>query len=245
MQNISRKIVAFVTALSVGFFIVININLNNKPLSRQLSAKEYKDAIDERNKLFKEIEVLREENSLSKGKINSYAHDDKNHEKVASDMLLQLNDYGMLTGLSAVKGPGLVIKIEDGEPNENRGTSYEPFSNLFHNNDAAMLLNEIRNAGGEAIALNNHRIVPGTSIECNGAFLGFDDGSMETAPFLYYIIGDPEQLKLQLTKEGGYINKLIIRKLKVEIEIKDEIVIPASTQNFDTSFMTQNKIKEK
>lgn len=245
MQSVSGKIVAFVASLAIGFLIVINIDLNNLPVKRQLSAKAYKEAIDERNKLFKELEILEEENDVTKEKINSYSYDDKKHEKVVSDMLKQVNDYGMVTGLSAVKGPGVVIKIEDGDKNKDGKTQYGAFSNIFHDNDAVMVLNEIRNAGGEAVALNNHRIIPSTSIECNWAFLGFDDDSMEYAPFYYYVIGDPEQLKLQLTKEGSYINKLIIRKLKVEIEIKEEIVIPASTQNFDTRFMTQNKTKEK
>ena len=33
-------------------------------------------------------------------------------------MLAQVNAYGMITGLSAVKGPGIVIKIEDGNTKE-------------------------------------------------------------------------------------------------------------------------------
>lgn len=245
MQSISGKIVAFITSLAVGFLIVINIDLDNLPLKRQLSAKDYKEAIDERNKLFKELEILEEENDVTKEKINSYSYDDKKHEKVVSDMLKQVKDYGMVTGLSAVTGSGVVIKIDDRQNNQSREAQYGVFSNIFHDNDAIMVLNEIRNVGGEAVALNNHRIIPGTSIECNWAFLGFDDDSMEGAPFYYYVIGDPEQLKLQLTREGSYINKLIIRKISVEIEIKEEIVIPASTQKFDTSFMMQNKTKEK
>lgn len=245
MHNISGKIVAFVTALAIGFLIAINIDFNNTPLLRQLSAKEYKDAIDERNKLFKELEILRDENYLSKEKINSYTHDDKNHEKVSSDMLSQLNDYGMVTGLSAVKGPGVVIQIKDGEPKRTGETEYETMSRIFHNDDAAMVLNEIRSAGGEAVAVNNHRIISRTSISCGWAFLEFDDNSLEPEPFYYYVIGDPEQLMLNLTKVGSYINKLIIRKLNVEIEAKEEIIIPASAQSFDSSFMTQEKIKEK
>ena len=41
-----------------------------------------------------------------------------------------------------------------------RETSYETLSKIFHDNDAAMVLNEIRTAGAEAMALNNHRIIP-------------------------------------------------------------------------------------
>ena len=179
----------------------------------------------------------------SKEKINSYTHDDKKQEKLAEDMLSQVTDYGMITGLSPVKGPGIVIKIEDGDINRREETSYETLSKIFHDNDAAMVLNEIRTAGAEAVALNNHRIISTTSIDCNWAFLGFDDDTTEYSPFYYYVIGNPEQLKLKLTKEGSYINKLMVRKLKVDIEVKEEIIIPSSTQSFDTNFMKENKIK--
>lgn len=245
MSRLTGKIVSFIASLIVGFLIVININLNRLPIAKQLSAKEYKDAIDERNKLFKELEILKDENYTTKEKIDSYAQYDGKKEKVVNDMLDQVNDYGMITGLSSVKGPGIVVKIQDGDSNRKEETPYETLSKIFHNNDAAMVLNEIRSAGAEAVAIKNHRIIPTTSIECNGPFLGFDDYSIEHAPFYYYAIGDPEQLKLKLTREGSYINKLIVRKLKVEIEVKDEIIIPASIQKFDANFMRESETKEK
>ena len=118
MKNISGKIVAFIATLIIGFIIAINIKLNKSPALKQLNAKEYKDAIDERNKLFKDLETLRTENNYSKDKINSYTHDDKKQEKLVKDMLAQVNDYGMITGLLPVKGQGIVIKIEDGDTNQ-------------------------------------------------------------------------------------------------------------------------------
>lgn len=243
MKSISSKILAFIASLVVGFLIVINMKLGTLPVSKQLSAKEYKDAIDERNKLFKEIETLRDEKYATKEKINSYTHYDGKDEKIVADMLAQLNDYGMVTGLSAVKGPGVVITIKDGDYNIREETSREIQSKILHNTDAAMILNEIRLAGAEAIALKNHRIIAGTAIKCGWAFLELEDTSQEYGPFYFYVIGDPEQLKLKLTKEGSFINKLILRKLKVEIEVKDEIIIPASNQNFTPSFMKQSEVK--
>lgn len=239
MKDISGKVIAFISSLIVGFLIIINIKLSTLPVSKQLSAKEYKEAIDERNKLFKELEILKEENYTTKNKINSYVHDDKKDEKVVSDMLSQLNDYGMISGLSAVKGPGVVIKITDGPNEKINETRYETLSKIFHDSDAVMVLNEIKLAGAEAIAINNHRIIPSTGMDCGWAFIEFDDDTLEPGPFYYYAIGDPEQLMLNLNKEGSYINKLIIRKLKVEIEMKDEIILPASSQSFDTKFMEE------
>lgn len=243
MKGINGKILTFAVSLFIGFLIAINITLNKLPITRDLNAKDYKEAIDQRNKLLKEMEVLKNENYVNKEKIDSYTKPDKKSDAVVKDMLAQTNVYGMLTGTLAVKGPGIVIKIEDGDSNWKKESSYETLSKMFHDNDAAMVLNEIRAAGAEAVALNNHRIIPSTSINCNWAFLGFDDDTTEYAPFYFYVIGDPEQLEVKLTKEGSYLNKLMVRKLKVQIERKDEIVLPSSKQSFDTRFMEVTKIK--
>lgn len=244
MKNLNGKIIAFTASLAVGFLIVVNIKLEKSPLKRQLNAKEYKDAVDERNKLLSELGILEKENNENNNKISSYTHDDKKQEKIAGDMLQQVKDYGVVTGQFAVKGPGVVIKIEDGDINTREETQAQTLRKIFHDIDAAMVLNEIRLAGAETIALNNHRIIPGTSVNCNGAFIGFEDETMEYAPFYFYAIGDPEQLKLKLSKEGSYLNTLSIRKLKVEIEEKDEIIIPSSNQNFTPASMKEYNAKK-
>lgn len=244
MKNLNGKIIAFTASLAVGFLIVVNIKLEKSPLNRQLNAKEYKDAVDERNKLLSELGILEKENNENNNKISSYTHDDKKQEKIAGDMLQQVKDYGVVTGQFAVKGPGVVIKIEDGDINTREETQAQTLRKIFHDIDAAMVLNEIRLAGAETIALNNHRIIPGTSVNCNGAFIGFEDETMEYAPFYFYAIGDPEQLKLKLSKEGSYLNTLSIRKLKVEIEEKDEIIIPSSNQNFTPASMKEYNAKK-
>lgn len=243
-KNVTGMVVVFIAALVIGFLIVINIKIKKAPMAKQLNAKEYKDAIEERNKLFKELEILRDENYESVEKINSYDVDDEKHEKIVGDMASLLNDYGMLTGLTPVKGPGVVIKIEDGPINIKEETARDTSSKIFHDKDAFMVLNEIRNAGAEAIAIKNHRVIPSTSINCNGPFLGFENDTIESAPFYFYIIGDPEQLEVKLTKDGSYINELILRKLRVEIEVKEEIIIPSSSQPFDTIFMRESEIKQ-
>ncbi|ATD55221.1 DUF881 domain-containing protein [Clostridium chauvoei] len=241
MKRATGKILIFFGSILLGFFIINGISLKNMPRMVQLNAIEYKKAIDERNQLYKEVEGLREENYKNKEKMNSYNHDDKRQEKVFEDMKNQVKDYGMITGLSDVKGPGVVLKITDGDINLKQDTQFETWRKILHDSDMALVLNEARKAGGEAIAVNNHRVIPLTGVVCNWAFIGFDDDSMEYAPFYIYIIGDPEQLKTALLSEDSHIQKLILRELKVEIEIKDEITIPGTIQNLESKYMERHE----
>ncbi|MGL5381376.1 DUF881 domain-containing protein [Clostridium sp.] len=238
MKDKTGKALAFLASSAIGFLIVNNINLEKLQTSFQLNAVEYQKAIEERNKLYKEIEFTQEENDMLRDKIDSYDdNDDAKQEKLIEDMKNQVKDYGTLIGQSEVKGPGLVIKVNDGDINRKEDTPFETWRKIFHDNDMAFLLNDIRNAGAEAIAVNNHRVLPYTGVECGWAFILFEDESTEAAPFYIYMIGDPEQMKSYLLAEGSYLQNLILRKLNVEIEVKDEIVIPSTLQNTDVKFM--------
>ena len=107
----------------------------------------------------------------------------------------------------------------------------------------AHILNELRNAGAEAISMNDHRILPNTSVSCYWAFIGFEDESKIFAPFDIYAIGNPEELKATLLAENGIIQKLLLRKIKVEIEEKDEIIISATKQNTEAKYMERYESK--
>ncbi|MDI9216137.1 DUF881 domain-containing protein [Clostridium tertium] len=155
----------------------------------------------------------------------------------------QLFDYGALSGITSVKGPGLVIEIKDGDIDRKLDADYEIWRKIFHENDLSMVLNELRNAGAEAITMNNHRILPNTGVKCYSAHIGFEDESSTYAPFYIYAIGNPEEMKAYLLAENGFIQKLIIRKIKVEIEVKDEIIIPATKQSVEARYMQRYEEK--
>lgn len=103
-----------------------------------------------------------------------------------------------------------------------------------------MVINELRYIGAEAIALNSYRILSNTGVTCNWAFIGFEDESMEMAPFYFYAIGDPEQLETAIKAEGSYINELMIRKLKIEVNTMENIIISPTNKIYDSVYMKRN-----
>lgn len=105
----------------------------------------------------------------------------------------------------------------------------------------ALILNELRVAGAEAISVNNHRIVPWSGVICNWAFIGFDDGGMEYAPFNIYVIGDPEKLKAALLEDGSHVKELMFRKLYVDIQEIDQIIMPPTRANGSVKYMERDE----
>ena len=62
MVKNKSKFFLFLGTILIGFFIVINIDINNTNSFFKMNSKEYKNAIEERNKLYDEITALSEDN---------------------------------------------------------------------------------------------------------------------------------------------------------------------------------------
>ncbi|MBU5454605.1 DUF881 domain-containing protein [Caproiciproducens sp. MSJ-32] len=238
MNFTKGKLFILIGGIITGFFITNNIGKTAKITSNFLSSQEYQDAIEERNKLLREIENIREENIEYRFKISKYkGNSPEKTQKIIEDMKKQLADYGRLSGINAVTGPGVVLTIQDGEFNKILDTQADIWRKIFHEDDMALVLNEIRNTSAEAIAINDRRILPNTGVSCSWAFIGFEDDAKEHPPFYIYIIGNPDELMTSLLAEDSYIQKLILREIKVEIEKREEIVIPATFQNTIAKYM--------
>lgn len=223
----NSKIMLYLSAIIVGLLISTNFKFNGISKFMDLDTKEYKSILEERNKLTREINALEKDNKELNSKILSYSTTDNKSEKIIKDMKDQIEYYGMLSGNNEVKGTGIKITINDGIINEN-DTDFEKTNKILHDKDMRNLLNSVKLAGAQAITVNNHRITLHSAVQCNGSFLLFDDGSVEKAPFSIFAIGDPESLKTNLNKEGGYLKKLKARGLNINLESIGEIAMPAA-----------------
>lgn len=241
MEKKPEHFFVFIATLSLGFLISINFNFDREQSYNSLNTMEYQGAIEERSRLYKEIGALKESNVDANRKINQYKQDDVKNDEILEDMKEQISDYGMFTGLSAVEGPGIILTLNDGITDVNNEGYEEVMSKLLHDSDMALVLNELRQAGAEAICVNNHRIVPWSGVVCAWAFIQFDDSSMESAPFKIYAIGDPEKLKAALLEDGSHVKQLMIKKLFVEIEESEKITMPASTSMGDVTYMERDE----
>lgn len=226
MKKNRNSIIIGIFSVAIGFFLIQNFNYENFDYSMNINAKEYQKAQQEKDKLMKRVEALKKDNDEVLEKISIYNMAYKN-ERILKDMKEQSEFYGMVTGSNEVKGPGIKITAMDGDINYNTGSDYEKRSKIIHDYDMNNIINAIRIAGAESISINNHRVALTTTVQCNGAFLLFEDGSLEMAPFNIYAIGDPETLKLTLAGEGSYLKKLKARGIKIEIESSSEIKMPS------------------
>lgn len=241
MKNSKGFFFVFIATIILGVLISINFNFAGIQSYSQLNSTEYQNAVEERATLYKEIGNLKEDNIEKKDKIRNYAKNYTKNDKILDDMKAQISDYEMFIGLNKIEGSGIILKINDGTTNALEESTDEINSKLLHDNDMALILNELRVAGAEAISVNNHRIVPWSGVICNWAFIGFDDGGMEYAPFNIYVIGDPEKLKAALLEDGSHVKELMFRKLYVDIQEIDQIIMPPTRENGSVKYMERDE----
>lgn len=244
MKNNKGFFFVFIATIILGVLISMNFNFKGIQSYSQLNATEYQNAVEERAALYRDIGNLQEDNNEKKDKIRNYVQNDKKNDKILDDMKTQISDYKSFIGSNNVEGPGIILKINDGTTNALEENTDEINNKLLHDNDMALVLNELRVAGAEAISVNNHRILPWSGVICNWAFLGFDDGGMEYAPFNIYAIGDPEKLKAALLEDGSHVKQLMLRKLYVDIKVVDKIIMPPTTANSNVKYMSRDESKK-
>ena len=128
-----------------------------------------------------------------------------------------------LLGLTHVVGQGIVIEIADGD---NPILAIDnPSDLLVHNDDLMSLVNELNNAGAEAIEINGQRIVNNSSITCEGNIIKVN-GEKIGSPFTIKAIGSQALLYGSITRSGSYLDLMKNRGVNVKsVSQKDKVHI--------------------
>ena len=147
---------------------------------------------------------------------------------LANTKLVELEELKYKTGLTDVKGPGVVVTLNDAEKLEEGDNVLE---RLIHDRDVLHVINELRVAGAEAISINNERLIATSEQICAGPTIKINSNRY-AVPYEIKAIGDPEQLAKAL-KESSIYAIILQNKLRVTIEQKDEIQIPKFTNDIN------------
>lgn len=171
---------------------------------------KYKEKYDNLIKETEKVDAQLQEQIESATKNNSELEEAKN----------QINDGNKMIGLTEVTGPGIIITLADSEIDS---TSVLNSSDLLiHDIDLLKVVNELKNAGAEAISINNQRVILTTPIICGGNIININ-GEKIGSPFEIKAIGSPEALA-NLSRPGGWLSKLEERGIKVSTPKKSNLI---------------------
>lgn len=132
------------------------------------------------------------------------------------ELRADLRRVRLYAGLDPATGSGVIITI--------RGS--------IDGSGVDELVNELRNAGAEALAIDVTRLVPGVVVG-GGAGAVEVDGRRLSDPFTIRAIGAPDKLTGTLTRSGGIIAQLAATQPDVLVEVVplDTVRVPATTRD--------------
>lgn len=196
---------------------------SNSTVSLTLTSNELRDQVlkwkEKYDNSVKELE--NSEKKLEEIRLQSTKNDENDIQKEE-----EIKKANILLGLTDVTGKGLIIKLEDN--NSVTRSNISPLDNielyLVHASDVVAVINDLKNAGAEAISINGQRVVDTTGVYCAGNVLKINDEKI-SSPIEIKAIGEPDLLYGSMTIPGGYIELMKETGVKVSLKKSDNIKI--------------------
>lgn len=235
MKATHGKIVLFVGCVFIGILIASNINAKDNAF---LSAEDYTKLYSERNQNHMDLAELKENYYKVKEKYDKYSGIQEDKYAMLSEIQNEYNENKTFLGINEVEGEGIKITLDDAAVTAT--SDYYSSEQFVHDSDIVYVINDLRNAGAEAISVNGQRVITDTYSYCGGAYIDFG-GMKIVAPFYINAIGNKSVLKKYLILEKSHFKKLVGRGIKTDLQMVDNVKIPAYTGVIDNKYMSLKK----
>lgn len=224
MRLVSKHLILCVIFFLLSFAITVQVRITNSSeseASQQKILSELKDEIFRLNgnneKLIKSLDGA--EKRLEQVRSEAAEKDSSNVEK--SELIKK---YTIIDGKTDVKGQGIIIRYY---PNEYSGSGIK-IGNADITKDLVDIVNELKNAGAEAIAVNDIRLTNTSSIEMEKNIIVVD-GQRISRPYIIKSIGKSDTMNSSLIRPGGTIELIKTDRAKIELAISKEVTIPKAS----------------
>jgi uncharacterized protein YlxW (UPF0749 family) len=218
-----------IVCILLSFFVVKVFN--NQSPGLDIGATTSIPKIQELLKRGKTLEQTKEELldrlHVIEEKINKYEKSTAEKTNMGKQIEKQLWESRVLAGLTDLQGPGIEIILNDRKkdsimPNE----PYTISDFIVHDSDLLEVINELRAAGAEAIAVNGERILGTSRISCGGPTINVGADQRFTPPFIIHAIGDPDALADYFNQPESVYHILTFYGLEFSINKLNNIDIP-------------------
>ena len=154
-----------------------------------------------------------------------------NEGKEASELLQQeLKETEELLGKTSVTGEGIIIKLANGGEQQ------------VNAEDLLELINLLKNAGAEAISINEHRIVNTSEIVYVGNSIVYINQQRILSPYTIKAIGNTTYLESAVSQKNyGYIDTKISEGKQISLERATNIKIAAHDRGLDFEYVKEDE----
>jgi uncharacterized protein YlxW (UPF0749 family) len=203
----------------VGFLFVAQWRGNARAGSelQDLSPQDLAIVVQE---MTAENEAMRAEAGRLEVQMLESAGSEKSRKALLEQVRRELENLRVASGLAAATGPGVALHVSDPK-------------RVLLVQDCVNILNELRNAGAEAVVFGDVRATALTGFSMGTSGLAVD-GSPLPRDFTVRAIGDPATLRQALLMPGGLVPTLeAFPGVSARVVAEDRIDVPPSQRLLD------------
>jgi len=199
----------FLVCVLFGFALMIQLRTQNT-LRQEASGQSQTDLATIAGDLYDSNTALRQE--VDKLRAQQSNVDQSYDPGKQADVASEEARLEAFNGVVEVTGPGIQLTID---------AALRPV-------DVEDMLNEIRNAGGEAIAIGGERVVFNTAIGGNAGRITVN-GVTIAMPVVFDATGSPDVLEPALARKGGMVSYLrtAYPNARITLTRQDSLILPA------------------
>lgn len=155
-------------------------------------------------------------------KVDEYKDNKQSNQETKKLVDEELAQVNMNLGTTTVQGEGIEITLRDTEDEDIRKITSD---------DLLLIVNSLKNAGAEAISINEERIVNMSDIvDINGTFIKVN-GQRISEPYIVKAIGNQSYLESALIGNGGPVDEM--KKLEQDVSVEKSNKIKIEKYNKD------------
>lgn len=151
----------------------------------------------------------------------------------------ELQAANTFAGFTPLQGSGVIVTLNDSPLKPNPAWPYVQEDYIIHDMHIFAVVNELRVAGAEAIAINDQRLSARSAIRCEGPTVRVNYTQVGV-PLEIRAIGDPQALASGLEMLGGLLDpksSLVFLKM-AKVTRSDQVVVPAYSGGSDFKYAT-------
>lgn len=227
MQSLILGFICFLLTILI-FIQIKTVDKNGTTVSTNQEESELKSQVlkmkEKYENQYASLEKIEEE-------LETVRNQATNNNEELKSLEEQIKEANNLLGMTDVKGRGVIITLEDGNATSNILNESDL---IVHDLNVLTIVNELKNAGAEAISINGKRVVNATAISCDGNVIVVN-GEKISSPIEIQAIGLPEQLST-LNRPGGTLMRFLELGKEVTLSKTNKVTIPKYTGIFNFKY---------
>lgn len=199
-------------------------------LASSEQVKKDTSLIDVIQALDKENTSLQEQIASLRQKLEEAQKQQTRYQGQLKEIQQQIDELKVLAGLVPLTGPGIVITLDDNNAGAQAAktsspATYKPEDYIVHDKHILYLVNELKAAGAEGLAVNGERLITGSHIRCVGTVILVNSTRL-APPYEIQAVGGPDRLEAAILQAPDFVD-LKNRDFPVKVVKATRLVLPA------------------